>query len=216
MMNIYQSIAAVISDVGAVGKTSKNQQQGFMYRGVDAVMNALNPALSKNKVFVVPKVLEFKREERTSARGGAMFSTLATVEYTFYAEDGTNVTAVVVGEAVDSGDKSFSKALSIAYKYACFQVFCLPTEEMVDPDSESHEIAPKSAEEKSMEAAAEKAKNELIDDNKVKALINACDTTGVPIDKILKLYKVDALEKLTLVKWKHAIDNIEKIKAANV
>lgn len=216
MMNIYQSIAAVINDIGAVGKTSKNQTQGFMYRGIDAVMNALNPAFSKHKIFVVPKVLDYKREERTSSRGGAMFSTIATVEYTFYAEDGTNVTAVVVGEAVDSGDKSFSKALSIAFKYACFQVFCLPTEEMIDPDAESHEIAPKSAEEKAMDDAAEKAKKELIDASKVMALVNACDTAGVPIDKVLKLYKVDALEKLTVVKWKNALDNMDKIKAANV
>ena len=134
----------------------------------------------------------------------------------FYAEDGTNVTAVVVGEAVDSGDKSFSKALSIAFKYACFQVFCLPTEEMIDPDAESHEIAPKSAEEKAMDDAAEKAKKELIDASKVMALVNACDTAGVPIDKVLKLYKVDALEKLTVVKWKNALDNMDKIKAANV
>jgi hypothetical protein len=216
MMNIYQSIAAVINDIGAVGKTSKNQTQGFMYRGIDAVMNALNPAFSKHKIFVVPKVLDYKREERTSSRGGAMFSTLATVEYTFYAEDGTNVVAVVVGEAVDSGDKSFSKALSIAYKYACFQVFCLPTEEMIDPDAESHEIAPKSAEEKTMDEASEKAKKQVIDAAKVMALTKTCEEHSVPIDKVLKLYKVDALEDMTVVKWKHAIDNIEKIKAANV
>ena len=29
--------------------------------------------------------------------------------------------------------------MSIAYKYACFQVFCIPTEEMKDPDEETPE-----------------------------------------------------------------------------
>jgi hypothetical protein len=35
--------------------------------------------------------------------------------------------------------------MSVAYKYAAFQLFCIPTEEMVDPDSEAHEVAPKAA-----------------------------------------------------------------------
>ena len=38
---------------------------------------------------------------------------------------------------MDSGDKASNKALSIAFKYACFQVFCIPTEEMKDPDAET-------------------------------------------------------------------------------
>ena len=70
MMNIYQSIAAVMNDIGAVGKNSKNQQQGFMFRGIDAVMNAINPALTKHKVFIVPEIIEQTREERTTAKGG--------------------------------------------------------------------------------------------------------------------------------------------------
>ena len=42
--NIYETINAVMADVGAIGKEKRNQQQGFMYRGIDDVMNALNPA----------------------------------------------------------------------------------------------------------------------------------------------------------------------------
>lgn len=38
---------------------------------------------------------------------------------------------------MDSADKASNKAMSVAFKYACFQVFCIPTEEMVDPDSET-------------------------------------------------------------------------------
>ena len=38
---------------------------------------------------------------------------------------------------MDSGDKATTKAMAIAFKYACFQVFCIPTEEMKDPDAET-------------------------------------------------------------------------------
>jgi hypothetical protein len=47
----------------------------------------------------------------------------------------------VVGEGMDSADKSSNKAMAVAFKYACFQVFCIPTEEMTndDPDAYSPE-----------------------------------------------------------------------------
>lgn len=45
---------------------------------------------------------------------------------------------------MDSGDKSSNKAMSVAFKYACFQALCIPTEEMKDPDGETPEqIKPK-------------------------------------------------------------------------
>lgn len=141
-MNIYEAICNVMSEIGAIEKSKKNQQQGFMYRGVDDVMNALQPLLVKYKVFIVPEVLEQTREERTTKNGNTVIYSVCKVKYTFYADDGSFVQAVVVGEGMDSGDKATNKAMSIAFKYACFQTFCIPTEEMVDPDAESHEITP--------------------------------------------------------------------------
>jgi len=137
--DIYTLIPACMEDIKAIGKDSMNQQQKFAYRGIDAVMNALQPVLSKHKVFVVPEVIEQRREEVSSKSGGQLHYSLLTVKYTFYAPDGSSVSAVVVGEGMDSGDKASNKAMSVAFKYACFQVFCIQTEEMVDPDGESHE-----------------------------------------------------------------------------
>lgn len=136
-MNIYQAIHSVMTEVGAIGKDKKNQQQGFMYRGVDDVMNALQPAFVHNNIFVVPEVLEQTREERTTKNGGQLLYSILKIKFTFYADDGSFVSATVIGEGMDSADKSSNKAMSVAFKYACFQVFCIPTEEMVDPDSET-------------------------------------------------------------------------------
>lgn len=143
MKNIYQAIIAVMEDVGAVGKEKTNKSQGFKYRGIDDVMNALNPAFIKNKLFMVPEVLEQSREERNTAKGGNLIYSVCKVKYTFYAEDGSSIEAVVVGEGMDSGDKASNKALAAAFKYACFQTFCIPTEDLKDPDEESPEVAPK-------------------------------------------------------------------------
>lgn len=133
---IYRAIAGVMADVGAVGKNGLNKQQGFKFRSIDDVMNALHPAMVKNKVFIVPEIMEQSRETKTTRNGAELVFTLCKIRFTFFAEDGSFVEAVVIGEGMDSGDKATNKAMAIAYKYACFQVFCIPTEEMADPDEE--------------------------------------------------------------------------------
>lgn len=138
---IYGAIASVIADVGAVGKDKLNKQQGFKFRSIDDVYNALHPALAKNKVFIVPDILEQTREVVGTTKNGAkMTLVICTIKFTFYAEDGSHIESTIIGEALDTGDKATNKAMAIAYKYACFQVFCIPTEEMTDPDGESPEI----------------------------------------------------------------------------
>nr|DAL94492.1 MAG TPA: ERF superfamily protein [Caudoviricetes sp.] len=132
---IYTAISAIMDECPAIAKDQKNQN--FMYRGVDTVMNVLQPLMSKHKVFAVPEVLECERSERTTKSGSSLLYTVLKVKYTFYAEDGSSVCAVVQGEGMDSADKSSNKAMSVAFKYACFQVFCIPTEEMKDPDAET-------------------------------------------------------------------------------
>lgn len=205
-MNIFETINAVMTDIGAVSKTSKNQQQGFMFRGIDAVMNALAPALVKNKCFVVPEILDQTREERQTFKGGTLLYSICKIKYTFYAEDGSNISAVVIGEGMDSGDKATNKAMSIAFKYACFQVFCIPTEEMVDPDAECHEVKKK-----------ENDENAPIGATEARALIARCKKDGVPVEKICEWYKVQAVNDLTIKQYANLNGNwqaaVEKAKA---
>lgn len=214
-MNIYEAIAAVMGEIGAVGKTSKNAQQGFMFRGIDAVMNAINPALIKYKVFIVPEVLEQTREERTNSKGTTLIYSVCKIKYTFYAEDGSSVAATVIGEGMDTGDKATNKAMSIAFKYACFQVFCIPTEEMKDPDAECHEVKPKDAKAQNTDADPfEAVKTQKIGETKVVALVAACKERGIETDKIMRLYKVKSLADLSEAQFANINANWEKIKKA--
>ena len=142
---IFGLMGQAMREIGAVGKNSRNEQQKFMYRGIDAVMNALNPVMAKLGLFLCPEVLEQTREERQGRNGGTLLYSIMKIRYTLYAPDGSNVSCVVIGEGMDSGDKASNKAMSVAFKYAAFQLFCIPTEEMVDPDAEVHEVMPKNA-----------------------------------------------------------------------
>ena len=139
---IYAAMAKVMGDIVAIGKDSTNQQQGFKYRSIDAVYNALNPLLAKHGIFTTPEVLDKTREERVNAKGTTLAFTCLRVRYTFWADDGSSVSCVVEGEGMDSGDKSSNKAMAVAHKYALLQTFCIPTEEQKDPDADTHEVAP--------------------------------------------------------------------------
>lgn len=136
-MEITKSLCAITAEIGSIGKNKKNQQQGYSFRGIDDLMNTLHPLFAKYGVVVVPEVLESTREERVTAKGAALISAILRVRYHFTAMDGSEVCATVIGEGMDSGDKASNKALAVAYKYACFQVFCIPTEEVsaADPDN---------------------------------------------------------------------------------
>lgn len=191
---IYEAISNVMADIGAVSKNKKNQQQGFMFRGIDDVMNALAPALVKNKVFIVPEVTHEERTERATTKGGVLFYTRLHVTYHFYTTDGSSVTAKVIGEAMDSGDKATNKAMSIAYKYAAFQVFNIPTEEMQDPDAEVHSVGA-----------------EYIDEIKIKALKKTMADKGVVDKQIFDRYGVSRFEELTIEHFMSAVRSLGKM-----
>ena len=143
---IYDLIGKVMAEVGAIGKDSEAKnfsgKKMYNFRGIDAVYNALNPVMAKYGLFVVPEVLEQTREERASTSGGTLIYSILKIRFTMYAPDGSHVSSVLIGEAMDSGDKASNKAMSIALKYFCFQIFMIPTEQD-DPDAEVHEVAPR-------------------------------------------------------------------------
>ena len=139
---IYKQLIACLRGTSAITKDKKNAQQGYRFRGIDDVYNALHPIFEENGVLPVPEVLESRREERQTKGGGNLIYTVLKLKVTFYAEDGSNVSAIVQGEGMDSADKSTNKAMSAAYKYALFQLLCIPTEETAaDADAETPEIS---------------------------------------------------------------------------
>lgn len=146
---VYQAISAVAKEMAATGisKDRTNTQQNFKFRGIDQVYNALAPALVNHGLLILPRITERTVTERTTPKGTVLFYVVVKAEFDFVStKDGSVHTVVTYGEAMDSGDKATNKAMSIAYKYAAFQAFCIPTEETaIDADAEVHHIQPADA-----------------------------------------------------------------------
>lgn len=132
---IYSKVANIMRQTKAIAKSSKNQQQGFLFRGIDDVMNELHNSFADNDVFVIPEVTDFQVSEKVTGKGGILYYTRATIKHHFTTTDGSEIVTTTVGEAMDSGDKGMNKAMSIALKYALMQLLLIPTKEDKDPDA---------------------------------------------------------------------------------
>jgi len=138
-MPIAQALNEVMKEVGAVKKNDRNSAQGFNFRGIDAVVNAVSPALQKHGVIVVPSVEEYDYASVEIGKNRTVMGHVKVkVTYTFIGAGGDAIKATVVGEAMDSGDKATAKAMSVAFRTALLQTLSLPTDEP-DPDSQSYE-----------------------------------------------------------------------------
>lgn len=140
---VYYKIAAVQAALAKTGiaKSRKNQQQGYNFRGIDEVYDALAPLLAEHGLCILPRILSRTVNERTTAKGGVLFYVTVEAEFDFVAaEDGSIHVVKTFGEAMDSADKATNKAMSAAYKYAALMAFAIPTEGDNDADAVTHEV----------------------------------------------------------------------------
>lgn len=141
--HVYAAIVEVTATLAKAGisKDRKNSQQGYAFRGIDDIYNALAPALVAAKLCILPRVVARSVTEHASKAGGILFNVVLEVEFDMVsAVDGSSHVARSIGEAMDSGDKATNKAMSAAYKYVAMQTFCIPTEGDNDSENQTHQV----------------------------------------------------------------------------
>lgn len=191
--NVYQRIAAVQAALAKTGisKSRRNQQQGYNFRGIDEVYDALAPLLAQHELCILPRIISREVVERQSAKGGALFNVTVEAEFDFVAAgDGSKHTVRTYGEAMDSADKATNKAMSAAYKYAALMTFAIPTEGDNDADATTHEVA---------------APSEMPDAEWTK-LVQLIEASGADRGAMLKHYGVKNLRLLDQGQYASAIE----------
>ncbi len=145
--DVYRAINQVAKAISrdGIAKGRQNQQQGYGFRGIDDVMNALSALLAGAGLLILPRMSSRTQEERSTAKGGVLFYVTVQADFDFVSViDGSSHVVTMYGEAMDSADKATNKAMSAAYKYCCLQVFCIPTEGMADDaDLTTHQPVPR-------------------------------------------------------------------------
>lgn len=139
--NVVEALTAVMADVQAIRKGDKNSQQGYSFRGIDAVMNAVGPAFRKHGVVCLPVETRTTYRDVQTTTGKPAREVTAVVTYRFYGPAGDYIEAQAPGESMDSGDKGTPKAMSVAYRTLLLQALTVPTDDP-EPDAQSYERAP--------------------------------------------------------------------------
>ena len=191
--NVYARIAIVQGRLAKVGIEKDRQAQGYKFRGIDDVYNALAPLLAECGLCILPRILSREVTERKTNKGAALFVVTVEAEFDFVSTaDGSVHTVRTIGEAMDMSDKATNKAMSAAYKYAAFMTFAIPTEG--DSDSEgAHHTEPPMAED-----IREK-------------IISLCEAVGGNQAKIIcDAYRVQSIPELTLAQALKVISRLEE------
>ena len=157
---ILKAMDKINQDLAPIGK---NQQgYGYKFRGIDDVLNALNPLFKKHKVIVCRRNLHSERVVREVEKGPSKdvvetehtdskevtttthnsstkqyVEVFVNCEYVFTSlEDGSEIVSEGFGEGQDSsgGDKASSMATSNSFKYVIFEMFSIATDEQRDSD----------------------------------------------------------------------------------
>lgn len=143
MTTVFEAFTNVMGAVQGIRKGERNQQQGFNFRGIDAVLNAVGPALREHGVTIIPTAESIETERYATAKGGQMQGVIVHMRYTVYGPEGDSFEGSAYGQAADAGDKAVSKAESVAYRTFLLQALTVPTDEP-DPDLSVHErVAPR-------------------------------------------------------------------------
>jgi hypothetical protein len=145
---IFTAMANILKDVETIGKKKEADFKNgtkYNFRGIDDMYNSLHNTFAKNEVFIIPEILnsqlEVQEKENQYKTKILQYSVLLTIKFTFYTTDGSSVSAVGIGHALDTSDKATNKAQSSALKYALMQTFLIPTEEDKDVEVADNKVA---------------------------------------------------------------------------
>ncbi|MEV8354655.1 ERF family protein [Streptomyces niveus] len=138
-------------EIRAIGKGEKYDALGtrFDFRGVDTVVQYFGPVTLKHGVHVMPSKVEATYGEKTTKSGGKMRECSVLVTWTVMGPMGDTLTLQTMGEALDTADKSTTKAQSVALRTLLLTFGLTPTHDR-DPDADrierGHEAPGRSAE----------------------------------------------------------------------
>ena len=135
---IYKLMAEAIQKIDAVGKTQKNLQQGYAFRGIEAAMAAANKVMSEVGLCLTVNY-ELLQNDIVPAGDKSFSKVCVRGNYEIFAPDGKSIKCSTIGLAYDYSDKAANKAMSFALKYFLFQTFLIPTEYIDEEEKDNIE-----------------------------------------------------------------------------
>lgn len=133
--NLTSAICAVMSAVNYVQGTGQNTYDRYSYTTEEDLLRRLQPAMSAHGLALVPDDITVSTSDVTTAKGKTETRYDIIVRYILRHTSGETQRITAPGCGQDRGDKGVYKAMTGAHKYALRQLFCVPTGD--EPENES-------------------------------------------------------------------------------
>lgn len=141
--NVIAAIARIMSELPGIGRDQRSEQ-GYQYRGIEAITAEAQALMGKYGVVFAPRVVDRQVKDLT-INGRPWTQDELEVVYRVYGPGGLEDyfdAGPIIGLGRDNSDKGCNKAMTQAFKYALIQVFCIG-DRKDDPDAgPAHEADP--------------------------------------------------------------------------
>ena len=198
MSALVEKLAGIYADVERFAKTKAITGQGpsFKYTPIEDLADELRKAMGAAGIVMVPSRVDVLTNGEAGVTKGGATRWRAVVQVQWDLTDGQDhLTVTSIGEAIDTGDKSFNKAQTASRKYALIGAFQLSTGEDTDrqhPDPEDRAARP---------TAAARARELLATAGKAnqKALVDGLAEAGIKSADLMDERKWEAAQAIALL-----------------
>lgn len=124
-------------EIRSIGKGSEYNERGtrYSYRAADTVVQYFGPVTIKHGINIIPFKTETTYGSKQTKSGGSMRECSVTVTWHIIGPKGDILPAQTAGEALDTSDKSTTKAQTVALRNLLLNGGLIPTNDR-DPDAD--------------------------------------------------------------------------------
>lgn len=137
MVPVHIAWLRVRREIRSIGKGEKYEEgrTRYNFRGTDTVVQYFGPVTLKHGVNVLPVKTETTYSTKNTKSGGTMRECSVTVTWHIMGPTGDIIVTQTAGEALDTSDKSTTKAQTVALRNLLLNGGLIPTGER-DPDAD--------------------------------------------------------------------------------
>jgi hypothetical protein len=124
--HVYEALARVMRDLPGIGR-DETSEQGYSYRGIEAITKHVQQLLARHRVVFVPEVVHRVTKDLT-VNNRPWTEEQLTVQYRVFGPGGAEdflTVGPLIGLGRDNSDKGTNKAMTQVFKYALLQVLCI-------------------------------------------------------------------------------------------
>ena len=139
---VIVKLARIMASLPTLDPTGVNKFHNYKYITDKQVNGVIRPRMAKERLMVIPDVVEESWVETPTAKGGTSWTTKLKINFTVIDGDsGDTISGHGFGYGDDTGDKGANKALTAAMKYWLIKLFQIGGEDDLEADDRADERA---------------------------------------------------------------------------